>query len=129
LKTKSLDFASAPTLAAEQLQWISNFDHIGEESAIMAIGGMAWSKKRIDALPGDLRTILQDTGRIAGEALKKRVRGEDDAFERASQKMTVVKLTDSERAEWETLFKKTIEELKKGEFSADLVDRLLKHKG
>lgn len=130
LKTKSLDFASAPTLAAEQLQWISNFDHIGDESAIMAIGGMAWSKKRIDALPGDLRTILQDTGRIAGEALKKRVRDEDDAaFERASKKMTVVKLTDAERAEWETLFKKTIEKLKQSEFPSDLVDRLVKLKG
>jgi TRAP-type C4-dicarboxylate transport system substrate-binding protein len=126
LKVKGLDFLSAPTLAAEQLQWLASLDHIAKESSIMAMGGVVWSKKRIDALPGDLRTILLDTGAVAGAALKRKVRDEDEAaFKRASEKMTVVELSDSDRAEWQALFKSTIEKLKQGTFSPELVDRLL----
>ncbi|NUP09037.1 MAG: TRAP transporter substrate-binding protein DctP [Polyangiaceae bacterium] len=126
LRTGGLDVVTAPTLAAEQLQWTPHFDHISNESTLMAIGGMAWSKKRIDSLPGDLRTVLQDTGKIAQEALKKKVRAEDDeAFERLKKKMTVVELSADEQKAWRDVFIKVGERLKQGTFDPKLVDKLV----
>ena len=126
LKTKGIDFMSAPMLAAEQLQWVSQLDHISSESAVMAIAGTVWSKKRIDGLPADVRAILMDTGKIAGAALRKKVREADDAaFVRASEKMTVVTPTAEERKTWESLFKRTIEKLKQGTFSPELVEKVV----
>ncbi len=126
LRTGGLDVMTAPTLAAEQLQWTPHFDHISKEATLMAIGGVVWRKKRLDALPGDLRTILEDTGKIAQGAIKKKVRDEDDAvLERMKKKMTVVELTDDEQKEWRELFVKVGERLKQGTFEPKLVDKLV----
>lgn len=128
LRTGGLDVLSAPTLAAEQLQWTPHFDHMSKEGTILAIGGMAWSKKRIDSLPGDLRTVLQDTGKIAQQALRKKVRAEDDAaFERLKEKMTVVELTKDEQQAWKDVFTKVLERLKQGTFDPKLIEKLTSH--
>ena len=126
LRTKSLDVLSAPALAAEQLQWTPLLDHMGADSNVMAMGGLVWSKKRIDALPGDLRTILLDTGLVAQAALRKRIREEDDkSFERLKEKMTVVQLSEDDKRAWKDVFTKLIERLKQGTFEPALVDKLL----
>lgn len=126
LRNGGLDVVTAPTLAAEQLQWTPHFDHISSESVVMAIGGMVWSKKRVDSLPGDLRTVLMDTGKIAQAALRKKVRAEDDAaFERLKEKMTVVTLSEDEQKEWRDVFKKVASRLKQGTFDPQLVDKLM----
>ena len=126
LKKKNLDVISAPSLAAEQLQWAPELDHIGKDSTVIAIGGMVWSKKRLDGLPGDLRKILEDTGKVAEDALRKKIRNEDDlAFDRLSKKMTVVELSDAEREVWKGVFKRVIARLKQGTFEPDLVDRVV----
>lgn len=126
LRTHSLDALSAPTLAAEALQWTPHLDHISAETTVIAVGGMAWSKKRFDGLPGDLRSILETTGKVAQDALRKRIRAEDDAaFERLSKRMTVVSLTDAERNEWKDVFVKVGARLKQGTFDPALVDRLV----
>ncbi len=126
LKAKGVDSLSAPALAAEQLQWTPHLSHVGADSSVMAIGGMAWSKKRLDALPGDLRTMLEETGKVAQTALRTKIRAEDDAaFARLAEKMTVVKLTDDEREAWRPIFEKAIARLKQGTFDPKLVDRLI----
>jgi TRAP-type transport system periplasmic protein len=126
LKTGNLDVVSAPTLAAEQLQWTPHFDHIAKDSMLIAIGGTVWSKKRVDGLPGDLRTMLTETGKVAQEALKKKVRAEDDAaFDRLKDKMTVVELTADEQKEWKGVFTKVVERLKQGTFDPKLIEKLV----
>lgn len=106
LNTGAVNLLTAPALAAEQLQWASKLDTIVEDTAGLAIGALVLSSKRLDALPEDLRTILLDTGKIAANALTKRIRTEDDAaFARMKSKMTVIKLTADERAKWEAVFK------------------------
>ncbi len=126
LRTGGVDLVNAPSLAAEQLQWTPHLTHIGNESTVMAIGGMVWSKKRIDALPGDLRTILVDTGKVAQDALRKKIRTEDDAaFERLKAKMTLVELDDKDREAWRPVLTKAVERLKQGTFDPKLVDRLI----
>lgn len=125
LRTGAVDTMSAPSLAAEQMQWTPHFDHIGKESAVVAIGGLVWSKKRVDALPGDLRAILVDTGKVAQEALKRKVRAEDDeAFARLAKKMTVVELDEADRKAWREVFDKVFARLKQGTFSPELLDKL-----
>lgn len=127
LRTGGVDVINAPSLAAEQLQWTPHLTHIGAESSVMAIGGIAWSKKRIDALPGDLRTILVDTGKVAQDSLRKKIRAEDEAaFERLKEKMTVVELTDKDREAWRPVFTKVALRLKQGTFDPKLIDRLIK---
>jgi TRAP-type C4-dicarboxylate transport system substrate-binding protein len=127
LRTKSLDVLSAPALVAEQLQWAPLLSHVSSESSVFAIGGMVWSKRKLDALPPDLRQVLRDTGAKASSALGKRVRAEDDAaFARLSGKMTVIKLEPSEKKRWVDLFAKVRARLAQGTFSPDLVKRVEK---
>jgi TRAP-type C4-dicarboxylate transport system substrate-binding protein len=125
LNTGAVNLLTAPALAAEQLQWASKLDTIVEDTAGLAIGALVLSSKRLDALPEDLRTILLDTGKIAANALTKRIRTEDDAaFARMKSKMTVIKLSADERAKWEAVFKQTRQRLAQGTFSPDLVAKL-----
>jgi TRAP-type C4-dicarboxylate transport system substrate-binding protein len=91
----------------------------------MAIGALVLSSKRLDALPEDMRNVLLDTGRIAANALTRRIRAEDDAaFARMKGKMTVVSLSADEKAKWDAIFKQARARLKQGVFSPDLVDKL-----
>ena len=83
------------------------------------------SSKRLDALPQDLKDILLDTGRIASNALTKRIRGEDDAaFARMKGKMTVVTLTPDEKSKFDAIFKQCRQRLAQSVFPADLVAKL-----
>ncbi|MFO0555869.1 MAG: TRAP transporter substrate-binding protein DctP [Polyangiaceae bacterium] len=126
LRTKSIDALGAPTLAAEQLQWTPYFDHMTKGSLVMVMGGMAFSKKRLDSLPGDLRKMLTDTGAVVQATLRKKVRAEDEAaFDRLSDKMTVVDLSDDEKKAWRPVFEKAISKLKQDTFDAALVDKLV----
>jgi TRAP-type C4-dicarboxylate transport system substrate-binding protein len=130
LGTGAIDVLSAPALAAEQLQWASRLDHIGEDASVFAIGAMVFVTKRIDALPEDLRAILRDTGKVAASALAARIRKEDAAaFERLKGRMTVVKLTEEEKAKWASVLRQTAERLAKGTFPAELMERLVKLAG
>lgn len=125
LNTGAINLVNAPSLAAEQLQWSSKLDTINEDVSALAIGALVLSSKRLDALPEDLRTILLDTGRIASNALTKRIRAEDDAaFARMKGKMTVVTLSADEKTRWEGLFKQVRQRLSQGTFPPDLVARL-----
>ncbi len=125
LNTGAIDIINAPSLAAEQLQWSSKLDTINEDVSAMAVGALVLSSKRLESLPDNLRTILTDTGRIAANALTRRIRAEDDAaFARMKGKMTVVTLSADEKSKWDAIFKQTRQRLAQGTFSPDLVAKL-----
>jgi TRAP-type C4-dicarboxylate transport system substrate-binding protein len=125
LNTGAINMITAPSLAAEQLQWSSKLDTINADASAMAIGALVFSSKRIDALPADLKAIVMDTGKIAANALTKRIRNEDDAaFARMKGKMKVVTLTADEQAKWQGIFKQVRARLAQGTFSPDLVAKL-----
>ena len=122
LNTGAIDVVTAPCLAAEQLQWASRLDTINTQVVAATIGALVFSKSRLDQLPADLRTLLQDTGKVAGAALTTRIRNEDAAaFARLKGKMTVSNSTDAQLAEWNEVFKKTRARLAQGTFPKDLV--------
>ncbi|WP_170319439.1 TRAP transporter substrate-binding protein DctP [Polyangium spumosum] len=125
LNTGAINVLVAPALAAEQLQWASKLDHIVADTSGFAIGALVVNSKKIDALPGDLKAILQDTGKVAANALTQRIRKEDDAaFGRLKGKMTVVELTADEKAKWQGLFKQVRGRLTQGTFAPGLVAKL-----
>lgn len=125
LNTGAINIVSAPALAAEQLQWSSKLDTINDDIAALAIGALVLSSKRLDALPADLKAILMDTGRIAANALTKRIRDEDAAaFARMKGKMTVVTLSADEKSKFTAVYKQTRQRLAQGTFSAELVTKL-----
>lgn len=125
LNTGAIDMVTVPALVAEQLQWASKLDHINADATSFAIGALVMSNKKLDSLPGDLKAIILDTGKVAANALTKRIRSEDDAaFGRLKGKMTVVELSGAEKDVWKGVFKKVRTRLGQGAFSADLVSRL-----
>jgi TRAP-type C4-dicarboxylate transport system substrate-binding protein len=122
LNTGAIDVVTAPCLAAEQLQWASRLDNINTQVVSATIGALVFSKSRLDQLPADLRTLLQETGKVAGAALTTRIRNEDAAaFGRLKGKMTVSNSTDAQLAEWNEVFKKTRARLAQGTFPKELV--------
>lgn len=125
LNTGVIDIVLAPSLAAEQLQWSSKLDTIDADVSFLSIGALVISSKRLDSLSQANRDIVIDTGRIAANALTKRIRSEDSAaFDRLKGKMTVVNLSTDERAKWDAVYKQTRARLKQDVFSAALVDKL-----
>jgi TRAP-type C4-dicarboxylate transport system substrate-binding protein len=126
LNTGAINVVVGPALAAEQLQWSSKLDNITADVSALAIGALVLSSKRAEALPEDLRNILYETGKIAANALTKRIRAEDDAaFERMKGKMTVTTLDAGDRAKWEAIFSQVRDKLKQGTFPPALVDKLV----
>jgi TRAP-type C4-dicarboxylate transport system substrate-binding protein len=125
LNTGAINTIYASTLFAEQVQWTSKLDHIAATADGFCIGGIVFSAKRLDALSADLKSILMDTGKIAANALTKRIRNEDNAaFVRLKGKMTVVSRTPEVQAKWDAIFKQTRQRLAQGTFSPDLVTKL-----
>ena len=97
----------------------------GADVAGMAIGALVISSKRLAALSEEHRNIIAETGKVAANALTKKIRKEDDeAFGRLKGKMTAVDLSGDEKGKWDSIFKQTRDRLKQGTFSADLIGKL-----
>ena len=127
LTAGTLDVLTAPALASEQLQWAPRLDHINTMVAGIAVGALVFSSSKLRSLPPDAITVLTETGKVAGEALTKRVRSEDDAaFERLRQRMTPYDLTPAEQAEWAKLFREVAKQLRGTTYNAQLFDDAVK---
>jgi TRAP-type transport system periplasmic protein len=128
LTNGTINVLTAPALVAEQLQWAARLDHMGDDVGGIGIGALVFNSAKYKALPADAATILADTGRIAGEALTRRIRAEDDAaFLRLQGRMTHYALTDPEKEEWKKLFVEVAKRLRGTVFQAQLVDDAVKY--
>lgn len=127
LKTSAVNTINAPALAVEQLQWGAELNNVSDEISGCAVGALVVAQSRMKALPGDLRTILTDTGVIASKALGGRVKDEDlAAYKRLAGKMTVMKSSDSDKKAWQAKFKETRKRLSQGTFAPALVEKIEK---
>jgi TRAP-type C4-dicarboxylate transport system substrate-binding protein len=125
LKTSGINALNAPSLAVEQLQWGPELNNVNDMVTGCAIGALVFQSKRLNSLPGDLRTILTDTGAIASKALGQKIKDEDAAaYGRLSGKMNVVSLGDSDQAAWASAFKDTRKRLSQGTFDPALVSKI-----
>jgi len=122
LKTGAVDTVNAPALAVEQLQWAPQLNQVSEQVTAVAVGALVVSGSRLNALPGDLRTFLIDTGAIASKALGEKIKSEDEAaYGRMSSKM---KKYSVDAGAFNQVFKQVRERLKQGTFPADLVKKI-----
>jgi TRAP-type C4-dicarboxylate transport system substrate-binding protein len=125
LSSDEVNVATVPSLPAEQLQWMPHFDHVGENVAGAAIGGLIFSDKTLEGLSGDMKDVLLDTGEKAGKLLTKRIRKHDEkAYERAKKKMTVVTLSKAQKTRWKNMFKRIRKKLAQQVYPKDLVKQL-----
>ena len=125
LSAGRINVLTVPALAAEQLQWAPQLDHIGSDVAGIAVGAMVINNKRLNALPKDVLEVMQKTGKKAGQILRKRVRKmDDDAYNRLTKRMTVVTLTGSERGVWQSKFKEVRRQLGQRVFTPALVKKI-----
>jgi TRAP-type transport system periplasmic protein len=130
LSTGNVNAISISALGAEQLQWASRLDHVSSAIVAPNIGGLVFSKAKLDALPKEHRAIVLETGKLTCQALTTRIRTEDEkAFERLKGKMTVVTPTPEQAAQWKALYAEARARLAKGTLPAPLlqeVESLLK---
>lgn len=128
LTSGAIEVLTAPALVAEQLQWANRLDHLGDDVGGIGIGALVFSLARLTHLPADALAILTDTGRVAGEALTRRIRAEDDAaFARLQGRMIHASLTAAEKEEWKKLFLEVGKRLRGTVFEAQLVDDAVKY--
>lgn len=125
LNTGAIDVVNATALEAEQFEWASKLDRIAAEPHAFVVGGLVISTRSLDALPADLKAVLVATGKVAAEALKKRIRSEDAAAcTQLTGKMTKPTLTAADKEAWKAAFTQVRQRLGQGTFSSDLVTRL-----
>jgi TRAP-type C4-dicarboxylate transport system substrate-binding protein len=125
LKTGAVDMLNAPALAVEQLQWSGYLDQASNQVTGCAIGALVVTSGRMKSLPGDLRTILTDTGAIAGKALTTKIKAEDEAaFARMTKDDAKMKKFNVDEAAFKEVFKKTRTALGQGVFTPELVKKI-----
>jgi TRAP-type C4-dicarboxylate transport system substrate-binding protein len=122
----AIDCINAPAIAAEQLGWAPHMDHVDDFVTGYGIGALVVSKDTYEGLPADMRAILERTSKNSGALLTQRIRGIDDAaFGRFKSSKTVVSLTPTEKAAWDTTFAKVRASLKsEAKIRADIVDQV-----
>jgi len=126
LRSGKVDVISAPSLAAEQLQWTPFLDHIGSRASVCAIGGTVFRKKALDDLPKDLQTVFWDLQKRAEEVNKNRVRRLDEAaYKRLAKKMKVVDLSAADREAWRKVLVPAVRQLGQGTFDKKLVEKVI----
>lgn len=126
LRSGKIDVLSAPSLAAEQLQWTPYLDHISSNPTVCAVGGTVFRKNALDSLPKDLAEVFWELQRRSGDATKDRVRKLDEqAYKRLAKKMTVIDLSAADRSEWRKVLVPAIQQLGQSTFDKALVDKVI----
>jgi TRAP-type C4-dicarboxylate transport system substrate-binding protein len=114
LTSGSINVLVSTSLAAEQLQWASRLSHMNALPVGYGIGAIVLGDRQIQALSADERETVRSTARLAGDALSKRIRQQDDeAFRRLGRRLSVHEPTAAERAEWKQVFSKACQEIEK----------------
>lgn len=130
LRTGNVNALFAPGLAMEQLQWAPWVDHVTDWVLVATIGGTVLRKEVLEEMPADVRSTFIKIQEKVGEAQTERVRKDSqESYGRVTRRMKRVSLTDAERAAWDRAALAARTRLAQGEFSQELVDRVVKLAG
>jgi TRAP-type transport system periplasmic protein len=130
LRSAKIDVISAPALAAEQLQWVSQLDNVSSRASVCAVGASVMRQGALDALPADLREIFLDLQARAAAKSGDRIRKlDDESFGRLKKKMNLIELSDADREAWRAVLKRAVQQLAGGTFDKTLVERVVKLAG
>jgi len=126
LQAGTVNVLGAPSLAAEQLQWVPYLDHINDQAIVAAIGASLMKTERLEAIPADTRALFRDMQRRAAKVQTDRIRQLDmEARDRLMKRMTIVRPSDDDKIEWYRVFLKAVKRLRNGVFSKPLIDQVL----
>lgn len=130
-ESSSIDVITTPAIAAEQLQWAPHLTHVVDMPVGFGIGALVINKKFYSELPENIRKIVEETGKNTSELLTRAIRTKDEeAWKELMRTKKVIKLTDAERAQWQTKFGDVRKVLKtEGKIKADIWDAVTKAAG
>lgn len=108
LQTGMVNAAPGSALAVLNLQWFTKLSYMTAESRSVLIGATVLKKDKYDALPQDLRAVLDSTAERAHRALQTRIRRDDaQAFQTLQQRGLQTVDTSAHTAEWERMAEQT----------------------
>jgi TRAP-type C4-dicarboxylate transport system substrate-binding protein len=126
LTNGSVTVLTVPPLAAEQLQWASRVTHINTMTTAFGIGAIIMSSPRMQALPQNLKDVLNNRGHESAERLTKSIRNLDaQAFARLKSTKTAYEPSDAEKNEWRDLFNKVRAQLRGPVFTPAVFDKVV----
>lgn len=109
----SVDIITTPAIAAEQLQWAPHVTHVVDMPIGFGIGALVMEKNFFATIPDACKPIIAETGKNTSNVLTQAIRGKDgEAWAELMKTKTVVKLTDAEKAQWQTKFTEVRNKLK-----------------
>jgi TRAP-type C4-dicarboxylate transport system substrate-binding protein len=92
-------------LLAEQMLWLPQVDNLHEAVSGIAVDGIVFNKKKLDALTPDLRGALIDAARASALETGTKVRAADDAaFARLKARLTSTAPTPAETVKWQEAY-------------------------
>jgi TRAP-type C4-dicarboxylate transport system substrate-binding protein len=110
---------------AEQMQWFPLVDNLNEGVSGIAVDGIVFNKKKLDALQPDLRTTLIEAARAATLEISPKVRtGDDASFARLKARVTSTAPTPVETTKWLEAYRLARQKLATVPFGAALVEKL-----
>ncbi len=126
LTNGSINVLTVPPLAAEQLQWASRVTHLNTMTTAFGIGAIIVSSSRLQALPQNLRDVLDNRGREAADRLTRSIRNLDaQAFARLKASKSAYEPSDPEKIEWRDLFVKVRQQLRGSVFTPAVFDKAI----
>jgi TRAP-type C4-dicarboxylate transport system substrate-binding protein len=126
LRSGNVNIIAAPALAAEQLQWTPYLDHVNNEVIACAVGGLIFKAGVLESLPADLKATWDALQKRASDSQQGRIRKlDEEAYDRISRKMSVIRASQAEYDEWEKLLRKVVTGLARGTYDKSLVNRVL----
>lgn len=122
LQTNRVNAFPAPALAAVSLQWYHHATHMTDPGTQVVIGATVIAKPKYDALPEDLRAILDSTGARAHRLLSRAIRRADErAFAAIRERgVTAVDIRPNQAA-WDEVAAETRRQLTGRLFPRDLL--------
>jgi len=102
LQTGRVDAFPAPALVAVSFQWFHHAQYVTQQANSVVIGATVIKKERFEALPEDLRAVLESTGVRAHGALLRSIRSADDrAYATLTSRGVEAVDTTPHQAEWQ----------------------------
>ena len=125
LQTNRVNAFPAPALAAVSLQWYHHATHVTQQPTGVVIGATVIKKEKYDALPEDLREILDSTGDRAHALLSRSVRRADARAYDAIVGRGITPVDQSaHQGEWDQVAQQTRQRLAGRLYPADLLQQV-----
>jgi len=125
LQSGIVDAAPGSALAVLNLQWFTKLSYMTDPPNTVLIGATVLKKSKYDALPANLRDILDRTSARAHAALKTQIRRDDQAaFQTLKQRGLTVIDTTPHASDWQQVAQQTRQRLTGRLFPASLLQRV-----